>query len=63
MGAPDTEDSKQHDGIIATASIEELGDEAKTATQKEHAMSFREVWLLYPKATGWSIFFSIGKDP
>lgn len=60
MGAADVEDQKQYAAIIASARIEELGDVAKTATQKEHDMSFREVWLLYRKAAGWSIFFSLG---
>ena len=60
MDPSDIEDSKQHPGIIASASIEEIGEEAKTATDKEHAMSFREVMALYPKAAGWSIFFSLG---
>lgn len=60
MGSSDLEDPKHDAGIIASASIEEIGEEAKMATKKEHAMSFREVMALYPKAAGWSIFFSLG---
>jgi hypothetical protein len=60
MGSPDLEDPKHDARIIASASIEEIGEGAKAATQKEHDMSFGEVIALYPKAAGWSIFFSLG---
>lgn len=60
MGSSDLEDPKHDAGIIASASIEEIGEEAKAATKNEHDMSFREVMALYSKAAGWSIFFSLG---
>lgn len=52
MRSSDLEDPKKHDaGIIASASIQEIGEEAKTATRNEHDMSFREVMALYPKVS------------
>jgi hypothetical protein len=55
MGSSDLEDPKKHDaGIIASASIQEIGEEAKTATRNEHDMSFREVMALYPKVSSLS---------
>ena len=36
------------------------GDEARLATAQEHSLTFREAIRLYPKAIGWSFFFSLG---
>lgn len=40
--------------------IQENEDEAREAIEIEHSLSFLEAVKLYPKAIGWSIFFSIG---
>ena len=49
------DDVKSH---ITVGSI--AGDDAKHATQHEHNLSFLQALRLYPKAVGWSIFFSLG---
>jgi hypothetical protein len=36
------------------------GEEARLATAQEHSLTFREAVRLYPKAIGWSLFFSLG---
>ena len=56
----DVEDPKKEAAYIAKASIAELGAEAKAATELEHELTFVEAIKLYPKAAGWSIFFSLG---
>jgi SP family general alpha glucoside:H+ symporter-like MFS transporter len=35
-------------------------DEVREAIELEHAISFREALSLYPKAIGWSFYFSLG---
>jgi SP family general alpha glucoside:H+ symporter-like MFS transporter len=40
--------------------LKEIGDEARRATDIEHRMTFREGLRQYPKAIGWSAFFSLG---
>jgi len=37
-----------------------IGDESRRATEVEHNMSFRQALKLYPKAIGWSAFYSMG---
>ncbi|OQV09271.1 hypothetical protein CLAIMM_13407 [Cladophialophora immunda] len=56
----DIEIRKEPVGVIATASIDEINAEARTATDKEHRHSFWEAVRLYPAAVGWSLFFSLG---
>jgi SP family general alpha glucoside:H+ symporter-like MFS transporter len=36
-----------------------LGDDAKVATNREHAMTLREALRKYPKAIGWSVLLSL----
>ncbi|KAK5133767.1 hypothetical protein LTR08_007417 [Meristemomyces frigidus] len=36
------------------------GEEARQATDREHALDFFQALRLYPTAVGWSIFFSLG---
>jgi len=40
--------------------IQENEDEAREAIEIEHSLSFLEAVKLYPKAIGWSVFFSLG---
>ena len=40
--------------------IRENEDEAREAIEIEHNLSFLEAVKLYPKAIGWSVFFSLG---
>lgn len=42
------------------SSKEELGGQARLATEMEHQMGFLEAVKLYPSCVGWSIFFSMG---
>ena len=44
-------------GIIVGAIA---GEEARLATVQEHNLTFIQAVKLYPKAVGWSIFFSLG---
>ena len=41
-------------------SVEEIGAEAREATEIEHQLTFAEGLTLYPTAVGWSVFFSLG---
>lgn len=36
------------------------GEEARLATAQEHSLTFVQAIKLYPKAVGWSVFFSLG---
>jgi len=45
-------------GDIAIGTI--AGEEVREATDNEHNLSFRDAVRLYPKAIGWSMFFSLG---
>lgn len=56
----DIEDRKDPAGLIATASIDDINSEARTATDEEHEHSFFQAVKLYPAAVGWSLFFSLG---
>jgi len=53
-------------GVENTPSIndvgttKEMGEESRRATELEHRMSFKQGLKLYPKAIGWSAFFSLG---
>ena len=40
--------------------IQENEDEVREAIEIEHSLSFLEAVKLYPKAIGWSVFFSLG---
>jgi SP family general alpha glucoside:H+ symporter-like MFS transporter len=40
--------------------IQENEDEAQEAIEIENSLSFFEAVKLYPKAIGWSVFFSLG---
>jgi hypothetical protein len=45
-------------GAVVIGAI--AGEEVRDATEKEHKMNLLEALKLYPKAVGWSIFFSLG---
>lgn len=60
-----TDDGREHSlegdvlkGGIVVGAIG--GEEARQATALEHSLSLREAIRLYPKAIGWSLFFSLG---
>jgi SP family general alpha glucoside:H+ symporter-like MFS transporter len=42
------------------APLRKIGAEALVVTEIEHRMTFLEGLKLYPKALGWSAFFSLG---
>jgi MFS transporter, SP family, general alpha glucoside:H+ symporter len=46
--------------IAKNAAVQEVGLEARQATEFEHNLGFVESLKLYHKAVGWSMFFSIG---
>jgi hypothetical protein len=50
----------QDAATIATASVDELNNEARKAFESEHALKFSDAIKLYPKAVGWALFFSLG---
>jgi MFS transporter, SP family, general alpha glucoside:H+ symporter len=56
----DLEDRGDDAAIIATGSVDEIGAKAKIAIEHEHELTFLQAMRLYPKAAGWSIFFSLG---
>ena len=60
MDHKDVEDQKDDAAIIATKSVDEINAEARKAFEAEHALSFKRSVALYPKAVGWSLFFSLG---
>ena len=35
-------------------------EEVREVVELEHALTFREALSLYPKAIGWSFYFSLG---
>lgn len=35
-------------------------EEVREAIELEHALSFKDALALYPKAIGWSVYFSLG---
>lgn len=39
------------------------GLESRQANDHEHSLGFIEAVKMYPTAIGWSIFFSLGKEP
>jgi hypothetical protein len=49
-----------NEASIHEASAKEIGDEARRATDIEHRMTVTEGFKIYPKAIGWSMFFSLG---
>lgn len=49
-------DTLKGDIVIGTIG----GEDARAATDHEHALSFFQALKLYPTAVGWSIFFSLG---
>jgi hypothetical protein len=60
LSSKDLEDRKDDAAIIATGSVDEIGAKAKIAIEHEHELTFLQAMRLYPKAAGWSIFFSLG---
>jgi MFS transporter, SP family, general alpha glucoside:H+ symporter len=48
------------DGEIQDVSTKKIGDDARIATEIEHQMTFMQAVKIYPKAMGWSVFFSLG---
>ena len=60
MDTKDIEGPKNEAAYIRTASVDEIGAEAKAAAEVEHELSFIQAIKLYPKAAAWSIFFSLG---
>jgi hypothetical protein len=66
----DEKASAHHDLTMATLpettktpSVRKLSinpEEVREAIELEHAISFKEALSLYPKAIGWSFYFSLG---
>ncbi|TVY42649.1 Maltose permease [Lachnellula subtilissima] len=56
----DTEGVRQIPSLNDTGRMQDIGEESRRATELEHRMSFKQGLKLYPKALGWSSFFSLG---
>lgn len=39
---------------------QEIAEEAREAIETEHALTFSDALRCYPKAIGWSMYFSLG---
>jgi len=46
--------------VMEISPKEEMGSQARLATELEHQMTFFEAVKLYPSCVFWSIFFSLG---
>jgi SP family general alpha glucoside:H+ symporter-like MFS transporter len=45
---------------VRKLSTQQDAEEIREAIETEHALTFREALRLYPKAIGWSMYFSLG---
>lgn len=52
--------SKDAEMPIAVGKLSIAAEEVREAIEVEHALSFWEAVKLYPKAIGWSMYFSLG---
>lgn len=57
MGTDDNMDAERPTKDVL---VQEIGTEARQATEIEHSLTFFEGLKLYPTAVGWTIFFSLG---
>lgn len=56
-------ESKPEDAPIEIRKLstqQENADEVREAIEVEHALTFRDALKCYPKAIGWSMYFSLG---
>lgn len=60
--ATNLEDKDMEDTVnVHKLSIEqEIAEDARGATELEHTLTFFQAVKLYPKAIGWSMYFSLG---
>ena len=54
-----TDDAAMEKLAATNTEFAALGDDAKAATNREHAMTLREALRKYPKAIGWSVLLSL----
>jgi hypothetical protein len=52
--------TKDQDAPVTVHKISINAEEVREAVYLEHALTFREALALYPKAIGWSCYFSLG---
>lgn len=52
--------SKDVETPIEIGKLSIAAEEVREAIEVEHALSFWETLKLYPKAVGWSFYFSLG---
>jgi len=53
-------EKETHQPVMEITLKEDLGSQARLATELEHRMTFFEAVRLYPTCVIWSIFFSLG---
>jgi SP family general alpha glucoside:H+ symporter-like MFS transporter len=51
---------KDGDAPIEVRKLSIAAEEVRDAIEVEHALTFWEAVKLYPKAIGWSMYFSLG---
>lgn len=56
----DTTASKYAEMPIEVRKLSIAAEEVREAIEVEHALTFWEAVRLYPKAIGWSMYFSLG---
>jgi hypothetical protein len=58
--ATDTKESKAPVEVLRISTQQEHAEELREATEIEHALTFLDAIRSYPKAIGWSVYFSVG---
>ena len=60
MATPGQDPSKDGETPIEVRKLSIAAEEVREAIEVEHALTFWEAVRLYPKAIGWSMYFSLG---
>lgn len=55
-----TATGKDSDVLARSRKLSFAAEEVHEAIEAEHALSFSDAVRLYPKAIGWSMYFSLG---
>jgi SP family general alpha glucoside:H+ symporter-like MFS transporter len=46
--------------VYTVSTKQEIAEDVREATELEHKLTFFQAVKLYPKAIGWSMYFSLG---
>jgi SP family general alpha glucoside:H+ symporter-like MFS transporter len=52
--------TKTPEALMAVPKLSINAEEVREIVELEHALTFRKALSLYPKAIGWSFYFSLG---